>query len=86
MIKKLLAVVAKKLFPYWCPYCPMRYRTEEKFHSHFRVCKYRKAAVAEAERKENEALRIIAPVNRDQRRRMAKKAGQIKDWKSLNAD
>lgn len=81
MIQKIIGTVGTKMFPYWCPACPRRFRTEKKFHNHYLNCEYRLMA----ERKKEEALRAIAPVNRSQRRRMAKKSGRIKDWKDLNA-
>lgn len=73
MLKKFLI----KLFPFWCPYCPKRYAREHRFHKHYLVCEGRLA--------HEERLRSIAPKNRKQKRIMAKKAGQIKDWKKLNA-
>lgn len=78
MLKNLVARLIKKLFPYWCPHCPKRYRKEQQFQVHFLRCEGRKAY-------EESRIEAIAPVNRDQRRRMAKKAGQIKDWGKLNA-
>ena len=81
MFQKILGKLATKIFPYWCPYCPMRYHTEKKFHAHYLRCEGRQLAEA----REAEHLSRNAPVNREQRRRMAKKAGQIKDWGELNA-
>jgi hypothetical protein len=82
MFKKIISTLGTKLFPYWCNYCPRRYRTEAKFHAHYLRCEARELALY----KERIALEKIAPTNRKQRRTMAKKAGQIKDWKHLNAD
>lgn len=81
MFKKLLGRLTTKLFPYWCPYCPKRYRTEVKFHAHYLLCEGRKSAQA----RERAQLAAIAPKNREQKRKMAKKAGMIKDWGKLNA-
>jgi hypothetical protein len=82
MLQKLLGKFATINFPYWCPYCPSRFRKEAKFHKHYLVCEARQAKV----RQEEIFLRSVAPVNRDQRRKMAKRAGKIKDWAELNAD
>lgn len=69
-----------KLLPYWCNFCPKRFISEEKFAKHYATCVFRKKAIE----KEKELLEKIAPKNRAERRKMAKKAGQIKDWKDLN--
>lgn len=79
--QRFYAWFVKKFFPYWCNYCPKRFSSEQKFHDHFLQCESRKAFMSEQDR----ALEAIAPVNRDQRRRMAKKSGMIKDWGKLNA-
>lgn len=81
MFKKILGSIATRLFPYWCSYCPKRYANETKFHHHYLQCEGRKKAQAA----ERARLRAIAPVNREQKRKMARSAGQIKDWKYLNA-
>ena len=81
MLQKLVQRLTTKMFPYWCPYCPRRYHFKSKFHQHYLRCEGRLAAQA----RENEMLEKIKPRNRAQRRRMAKKAGQIKDWDKLNA-
>ncbi len=70
-----------RALPYWCDYCPKRFRTEAKFHKHYLFCPERLAY----KKKMDEILERNAPVNRAQRRRMAKKAGQIRNWGELNA-
>ena len=80
MLKKLVGKIATKLTPYWCPYCPYRTGKEKSFEYHFLHCEARKRSVL-AERK---VLEAIAPVNRKQRRNMAKRSHLIKDWKKLN--
>lgn len=80
MLQKLLGKFGTKIFSYWCPYCPRRYRTEKKFHSHYLRCEGR----LKAERAKEKAIERIAPKNRQERRSMAKRYGKIKDWKSLN--
>lgn len=82
MFRKILGLLITKMYPYWCNYCPWIYRTEQQFHAHYRLCEGRRLA----KEREDRALAAIAPKNRAQKRAMAKKAGQIKDWKSLNAD
>ena len=82
VIQNLLGRLATRFFPYWCPYCPRRYMSMESFHTHYWAC----PGKLDHDTKEAESLRVIAPSNRGQRRAMAKKAGQIKDWKQLNAE
>lgn len=82
MFQKIIGRIGTKWFPYWCEFCPKRYSRLEKFHAHYLQCESRKLAIYRKEA----ALRKIAPTNRKQKRNMAKKAGQIKDWKQLNAD
>ena len=67
-----------KIFAYWCPICSRRFITKKKFEKHYFPCKYRH------DMKVTERLEKIAPKNRAERRAMAKKAGQIKDWDKLN--
>jgi hypothetical protein len=81
MIKKLLGRLVMRVLPYWCPHCPRRYRTEKRFHLHYMQCRGRLLAVA----REEKAFEAMAPKNRQQKRKMAKKAGRIKDWGELNA-
>jgi len=81
MLKKIIGFVAKYCFPYWCAWCPRRYMTEGKYRKHSLLCEGRLMAM----KKEEEMYRVIAPVNRKQRRKMAKKSGMIKDWGKLNA-
>lgn len=78
----ILTKIVNWLYPYWCNFCPKRFRTETKFHAHYLVCEARKLA---KKRMEEKYIADNAPVNRDQRRKMARKAGQIKDWGKLNA-
>lgn len=82
MIKKLLGKVGTRIAPYWCPYCPYRSARQSSYEKHYLQCPVRK----EFEQKQEDAIRAIAPVNRDQKRRMAKKSGMIKDWSKLNAE
>lgn len=63
------------MYPYWCNFCEARFRDKDKYHRHWLMHK----------KQQNDALSAVAPVNREQKRKMAKKAGQIKDWKHLNA-
>lgn len=67
------------LVPYWCKYCKRRFRRLEKYHQHYLKCDY------EYQMRVNQHLERIAPVNREQKRKMAKKAGKIKEWGDLNA-
>lgn len=80
MIQKVIGRIGTVLFPYWCPYCPRRYHSESKYHRHFLHCEGRKRAMSQVD----EAYAAIAPKNRAERRRMAKRAGQIKAWEKLN--
>ena len=82
MLKKLLGRLGTKIAPYWCPYCPYRSPRQKAYELHYLKCDVR----AEYERKQRQAIERIAPINRDQRRKMAKRAGQIKDWSKLNAE
>lgn len=68
----------QRLLPYWCPHCMRRFVRESSFHKHYFGCNER------YQLKMNEKLGLIAPKNRAERRAMAKKAGQIKDWSKLN--
>lgn len=79
-MKKIVGKVTTKLFPYWCNYCPKRYKDKDKFEKHWIGCEARLLQ----QKKEDQALALIAPKNRAERRRMAKKSGLIKEWASLN--
>ena len=68
----------QRLFAYWCPVCSRRFIRKKSFEKHYFPCKEKQ------DLKVNERLGLIAPRNRKQRRDMAKKAGQIRDWKNLN--
>jgi hypothetical protein len=79
-VNRMLKIIGS-IFPYSCSYCSKRFRKVYKYRNHFLVCEARKAY----EFKQNKELAYIAPVNRDQKRKMAKRAGMIKDWGKLNA-
>ena len=51
-----------------------------RYHRHFLLCEGRKRTML----REQEVLGAVAPVNRHQRRQMAKKMGGIKEWKNIN--
>jgi len=78
VIKKYIGKVVAKATPYWCKYCPKRFSKKKSFINHYLHCESRLMV-------KDKQLRESAPVNRGQRRRMAKRAGQIKDWDRLNA-
>ena len=82
----MLQKIYIKLFPYWCSYCPRRFRTEEKFADHYFSCDYRELARIKKDAEMNRAIEYVAPINRQQRRAMAKKAGRIKEWDFLNGE
>lgn len=88
-MKKILVTLSlrfQRFFPYWCNFCLRRYRKEQKFHEHYLSCPVREKAIMDAREARERAIARIAPVNRAQRRKMAKKAGQIKHWGELNRD
>lgn len=76
----MLSKLVTKILPYWCKYCPKRYMRLRRYHRHFLLCEGRKRTML----REQEVLGAVAPVNRHQRRQMAKKMGGIKEWKNIN--
>jgi len=79
-MKKIVGRVVTKMFPYWCNYCPKRFKDKEKFEKHWLGCEERLKVKAA----EDEAIALFAPKNRNERRKMAKRAGKIKEWSYLN--
>lgn len=35
LVKKLKAYVARKIYPYWCPFCQARFRKKSDFATHY---------------------------------------------------